>query len=246
MTLLHENLPALLTPAPDAIYIPGRTPWVVLDKAWAARLGVPRDRGGYRIRRLELMRRLSATGQVLPAPKEWTIDPAHTSVGFVARHMMISKVRGRFKEVAGTVTIGEAPEDSLVDITVQAASIDTGLPVRDDHLRSSDFLDVANHPQLSFRSTKLEPKEENGFSLTGDLTIRGVTRPVTLDLEFLGTAKDPSGDRRVAFEAKAEINREDFGLTWNQALEAGGVLVGRQIDLEIEAQAVVGHLRSAA
>jgi polyisoprenoid-binding protein YceI len=246
MTLLRECLPALLSANSRSSYPPGRHSWIRLDKAWAARLGVPRDRGVYRIRRADLLQRLSDMGSALPAPTEWTIDPAHTSVGFVARHMMISKVRGRFKEVAGRINVAEEAEKSQVDIIVEAASIDTGLQMRDDHLRSPDFLDVDNHPQLRFRSTQLEKRDERSFKLTGDLTIRGVTRPVTLDLDFLGTAKDPSGNCRVAFEARAEINREDFGLTWNQPLESGGVLIGKQVALEIEAQAVVGHYPVAA
>jgi polyisoprenoid-binding protein YceI len=246
MTLLREVFPALMTGAHHPAYPPGRNSMVVLDKAWAARLGVPRDRGAYRIRRLDLLRRLSQTGQGLPAPGEWTIDPAHTNVGFVARHMMISKVRGRFKEVTGRINVAEAPEDTRVDITVDAASIDTGMPMRDDHLRSPDFLDVANHPELRFRSTKLEQSDERSFKLDGELTIRGITRPVTLDLDYLGAAKDPSGKWRVAFEARAEIDREEFGLTWNQPLETGGVLIGKRVALEIEAQAVVGSLPTAA
>jgi polyisoprenoid-binding protein YceI len=245
MTILRECFPALGNYRPDSLYPPGRNSWVHLDKAWAARLGVPRDRGTYRIRRLELFRLLSEIDQVLP-PGKWTIDPAHTSVGFVARHMMISKVRGRFKEVAGTINVGRAPEESLVDIVIGAASIDTGQPIRDNHLKSPDFLDVSKHPHLRFRSTKVEQSDEKSFKLTGDLTIRGVTRPVTLDLDYLGTAKDPKGNCRAAFEAKAQINREEFGLTWNQPLETGGVLIGKEVGLEIEAQAVVEDLAPAA
>lgn len=246
MTLLRDCLPALFSTDARSIYPPGRNSMVTLDKAWAAQLGVPRDRGAYRIRRSVLIQRLADMGQALPAPAEWTIDPAHTSVGFVARHMMISKVRGRFRQVAGRINVAEVPERSEVDIVVEAASIDTGQPIRDDHLRSPDFLDVANHPQLRFRSTQLEQSDERTYKLSGELTIRGVTRPVTLDLNYLGTAKDPSGNCRVAFEARAEINREDFGLTWNQPLETGGVLIGKHVALEIEAQAVVGQYPAAA
>jgi polyisoprenoid-binding protein YceI len=244
MTLLRACSPVL--PTPESIYLPDRNSWVILDKAWAARLGVARVGGVYRIRRLDLFRRLTDLDRALPPPGEWLIDPANTSVGFVARHMMISKVRGRFRQVAGTIKVAEVPEDSHADIVIEAGSIDTGLAMRDDHLKSPDFLDVANHPHLRFRSTKIEHHEETSFKLMGDLTIRGVTRPVTLDLNFLGAAKDPSGSCKVGFEARAEINREDFGLTWNQALETGGVLVGKQVVVEIEALAVVGKLAPAA
>ena len=211
---------------------------ILLDKSWAQHLGVHRTGGAYRISRRELASRVQHAQQDQPIFREWEIDPAHTNVSFITRHLMLAKVRGGFRDFAGTFHVGEAPEDSWVEITIDAASIDTGLPVRDDHLRSPDFLDVRNHPHLSFRSTRLERQDEGSFKMTGDLTIRGVTRPVTLDLHYLGAARDPCGTLKAAFEAKAQINREDFGLTWNRALESGGLLVDRHVNLEIEAQAV--------
>jgi polyisoprenoid-binding protein YceI len=211
---------------------------ILLDKAWARELGIQRTNGAYRISRRELDARLQRYEQDPLAFPEWEIDPAHTNVSFITKYLMISKVRGGFRDFAGTFRVGDAPEDSEVEITIEAASIDTGLPLRDEHLRSPDFLDVRNHPHLRFRSTSLHKQDEGKFKMTGDLTIRGVTRPVTLDLHYLGTAKDPCGVPKAAFEARAQINREDFGLTWNRALEGGGVLVDRNVSLEIQAQAV--------
>lgn len=211
--------------------------WVILDCSWARALGVQRDRGVYRIRQSHLLQKLERLGAYPPLGR-WEIDPAHTSVGFVAPHLKIAKVRGGFREVSGTVSLGPTPAQSWVDVTVQTASIDTGHPFRDAHLRSEDFLDAANHPQMRFRSTGMEDVGTRSCKLTGDLTLRGVTRPVTLDLSYLGTATDTSGDPKVVFEASARIDREEFGLVWNRVLEAGGVLVGRHIDLQIEAQAV--------
>jgi polyisoprenoid-binding protein YceI len=211
---------------------------ILLDKAWAHELGVHRTSGSYRIGRRELAARLQRYDQDQLAFREWEIDPAHTNVSFITKYLMISKVRGGFRDFAGTFRVGDVPEDSQVEITIDAASIDTGLPLRDNHLRSPDFLDVRNHPHLWFRSTSLEREDQRRFKMTGDLTIRGITRPVTLDLHYLGAAEDPCGTPKVAFEAKAQINREDFGLTWNRALEGGGILVDRQVSLEIEAQAV--------
>lgn len=211
---------------------------IVLDSQWAQRLGVQRTSGRYRISRTELRRRIQAL-EVTPAmPVEWVIDSSHSNVSFIARHLMLAKVRGGFREFQGSIRVGDAPEDSRVEVTVKAASIDTGLAVRDDHLRSADFLDVFAHPYLKFESTRLEPQAGNRYKLTGDLTIRGTTREVVMDLEFLGTAIDPAGQLKAAFEARTQINREDFGLTWNRSLEAGGVFVDKQVTLEIEAQAV--------
>lgn len=212
--------------------------WVTLDKTWAAALGVTKDRGVYRIRHRELSQRMNPLTGVLPARGDWTIDPAHTTVGFVAPHLMVAKIRGGFREVSGTLSVGARPRESWVDVTVQTASIDTGQPVRDAHLRSADFLDAANHPQMRFRSTSLELSGDRSCRMTGDLTLRGVTRPVTLEVDFLGSATDQQGKAKVAFEARARIDREEFGLVWNRALEAGGVLIGRHIELQIEAQAI--------
>ena len=171
----------------------------------------------------------------------WDIDVAHANAGFRVRHLMVSHVRGHLGPVTGTVFIDEQdPSRSRVDVSVDARGIDSREPKRDEHLRSADFLDVANHPTVTFRSTRVEaPAGPTGdLRVTGDLTIRGTTRPVKLDLEYLGRSKDPWGGQRAGFSAHAVINREDFGLTWNQALETGGVLVGKDIDIEIDAEIV--------
>ncbi len=172
----------------------------------------------------------------------WKLDPAHTTVEFAVKHMMFTTVRGRFKGVDGTITIDEQnPDASRVEVEIDAASIDTGAPDRDQHLRSADFLDVANYPKLTFRSTRVEGayrKEGDRFKVTGVLTIRGTSREVTLDCTFEGLGKDPWGGERAGFNAKTEIDRREWGLKWNQALEAGGVHVGNTVKIEIEAQAV--------
>ena len=156
----------------------------------------------------------------------FTIDAAHTTVGLVARHMMIAKVRGRFSGVSGTISIPAGSDvPDAVDVTVDATSIDTREPQRDDHLRSADFLDVTTHPQLTFRSNRITGPA-SAFQIHGDLTIRGTTRPVVLDATFEGRINDPWGNSRAGFEAHAKISRKDFGLVWNQVLEAGGVAVG--------------------
>jgi polyisoprenoid-binding protein YceI len=170
----------------------------------------------------------------------WNIDPTHTTAGFAARHMMVTTVRGKFDKVSGVIDFDPAnPTAASVNVTMDAASINTGVTDRDNHLRSGDFLDVATYPEVTFKSTSVKPTGENTAEVTGDLTIRGVTRPVVLKTEFLGTGKSPFGTTIAAFEASTSINREDFGLTWNVALEAGGVLVSKEIKLEIAAQAVL-------
>lgn len=181
----------------------------------------------------------AVAGWEVPPPGRWVIDSAHTHVDFVVRHMMISKVRGRFRELSGVICIAEVPERSSVEATIRAASIDTGEEERDRHLRSIEFLDVEHHPEIRFRSVSLRPANLNHWKLTGELTIRGVTRPVTLLVQYCGTAVDPWGNSRVAFQASGEINREDFAITWNQALEAGGFLVGRGVKIEIGVEAVL-------
>lgn len=170
---------------------------------------------------------------------KWNIDPAHSSLQFSVRHMVITKVRGAFKSYDGSLELDESRDQALakVNVLIDAASIDTSEPKRDEHLKSQDFLDVAAHPTLRFSSQTIERSGER-YRVTGDLTIRGVTRAVTLDAEFEGQGKDPWGGQRVSFSARTSINREDFGLTWNQVLEAGNVLVGTKIDIEIEVQAV--------
>ena len=174
----------------------------------------------------------------IPAAGEYAIDPAHSSVEFVGRHLMITKVRGRFPDVSGTISIDEVPERSHVEVEIQVASIDTGNDQRDEHLRSPDFFHVEQHPMISFHSTKVEPGKSGAWAVTGDLTVRDVTRPVTLNVEFEGGNASPFGDQRVAFSGSTDVNREDWGLTWNVALETGGVLVGKQVRIELNVQAV--------
>ncbi|HEX2701313.1 MAG TPA: YceI family protein [Acidimicrobiales bacterium] len=176
-------------------------------------------------------------GIELPAPGTWVIDPSHSSVEVVARHMMISKVRGRFDTFAGTIVVAETPEESSVELTVDAASISSADARRDEHLRNPDFLDTARYPQITFRSTSIEPATKGHWAVTGDLTVRDVTRSVTVDVELEGVGAAYGGPRAV-LSATAEVDREDFGLTWNMALETGGVLVGRQLKLELNIQAV--------
>jgi polyisoprenoid-binding protein YceI len=177
-------------------------------------------------------------GVVAPAPGDWELDVAHTNLMFVARYMMLTKVRGRFNKFQGTIHVAERPKDSWAELTIDAASIDTDNETRDYHLRSSDFLDLENNPNITFRSTKVELLGDTELRVTGDLTIRGVTHEVTLDTEYLGAEKDPWGQTRIGFAAKTEIDREQFGVNWNQVLETGGVLVGKRAQIEIEAQAI--------
>jgi polyisoprenoid-binding protein YceI len=168
----------------------------------------------------------------------WEIDPAHTNVEFVARHLL-SKVRGRFSKFGGNLTIAEDPAESGVEVSIDAGSIETGTPDRDAHLRSPDFLDVERFPSLSFRSTAVRPGDEPGHYLVdGDLTIRDVTRPVTLEAEYLGWSDDPWGGQRAGFSATTEIERADFGASWNLVVETGGLVVGRTVRIELEVEAV--------
>ena len=168
----------------------------------------------------------------------WNLDPAHSQVEFGVRHMMISTVKGSFDELEGEVELnGDDFAQSRVSVEIDASSIDTGNEDRDQHLRSEDFLDVDEFPALSFRSTKVEGTEDS-FRLPGDLTIRGETREVVLKGKLLGGGTDPWGNERLAFRAQTTVNRKDFGLTWNQALEAGGVLVGDEVEITLEVQAV--------
>jgi polyisoprenoid-binding protein YceI len=187
------------------------------------------------------MKTMSATHVIeqieLPTVGTWAIDPGHAEVGFVGRHFGLTKVRGRFNGVEGTVTMRDPLDLSEVDIVIDMASVSSGNQTRDDHLRSEDFFDVANHPQASFRSTGVATTGAEA-TITGDLTIKGVTRSVTLAAECLGQAIDPWGAERAVFSASGAINREDWGLTWNMALEAGGLLVSKEIRLEIEIELV--------
>ncbi len=173
------------------------------------------------------------------AAAQWNIDPAHSGAYFVVRHMVVSKVRGSFTRWGGVITADEAsPAQSKVEVRIEAASIDTRDAQRDSHLRSADFFDAERHPEITFRSTRVEPLQGQHFRVTGDLTIRDVTRPVTLEVELLGRGKDPWGGERVGFSAKTSINRGDFGLKWNQPLETGGMLVGEKVEIEIEVEAL--------
>ncbi len=177
-------------------------------------------------------------GRPVPAAGTWTVDPSHSQVGFTAKHLVVSKVRGRFSDYDVDLSVADDPARSRVAVTIQAGSISTGDDHRDGHLKGADFLDVENHPTLSFRSTSVQPVSEDTWKVTGDLTIRGTTKSVALDVEFLGVAEDPWGNQRSGFSATTEIDRGDWGLTWNQPLAGGGVLVGRKVRIEIEVQAV--------
>ena len=176
-------------------------------------------------------------GLTVPDAGTYEIDPSHSAVEFVVRHLGLAKVRGRFNEFEGTIVIGTDPLGSRVDAVVNAATIDTRDQKRDEHLRSADFLDVEHHPRLEFHSTGVRQKGP-GFQVEGDLTIRGTARPVTLDLEVEGVATDPWGGTRAGFSATTEVDREQFGLTWNQALESGGWLVGKRVRIELSCEAV--------
>ncbi|HEX6751267.1 MAG TPA: YceI family protein [Longimicrobium sp.] len=172
----------------------------------------------------------------------WNIDPTHSLVEFSTKHMMITTVKGRFTDVAGEIHMDEtSPDRSFATAELGVASINTGVGQRDDHLRSADFLDAENFGKITFTSTKVEGAVDrvgDTFQLTGDLTIRGTTRPVTLEVTYDGRGKDPWGGERVSFSATGKIDRRDFGLTWNQALETGGILVGNEIKISVEVQAV--------
>ncbi len=176
------------------------------------------------------------------AVRTWNIDPTHSTIEFSTKHMMFTTVRGRFKEFSGQLHLDrEAPDTSWAEVRVQAASLDTGAPDRDGHLRSADFFDAESHPEIVFRSTEsigATPEEGTRFRVSGDLTIADTTEPVTLDVLFQGRGQDPWGKERVGFQASCEIDRRDWGLKWNQALETGGVLVANKVRIEVEVQAV--------
>ena len=178
-------------------------------------------------------------GRVVPEVGVWEIDPSHQAFEFIARHLM-AKVRGRFPGVSGAATIAEVPEESTLEIDIDANTVDTKDDTRDAHMRSDDFFGVEQHPTISFRSTAVRPGEgENEWKVDGDLTIKGNTRPVTVAVEFLGSALDPWGNKRIGFSGVVpEVNREDWGLVWNAPLETGGFLLSRSIRLEIEAELV--------
>jgi polyisoprenoid-binding protein YceI len=170
---------------------------------------------------------------------DYVVDQVHSHIGFLARHAMVAKVRGTFDEFEVTAHLdSEDPTKSTVRVVIQAASVDTRNDQRDEHLRSNDFFDMANYPEITFESTAVEKIDAEHYELTGDLTIRGVTKTVTIPFEFLGAATDPYGNLRVGFEGSVQVNRKDWGVNWNAALEAGGVLVSERVTLEFEISAV--------
>ena len=177
-------------------------------------------------------------GVALPPAGSYHLDPSHTTVGFVARHML-SKVHGRFTRVDGQLKIGEALEDSEVHVEIDAGSVTTDSEQRDTHLRTSDFFEVEKYPTITFNSTALRPGTDSTFELDGDLTIKGISRPVTLQAEFLGFGPGLQGGTMAAFTAKTTVDREDWDLTWNVAVETGGVLVGKKVELVIDAELIL-------
>ena len=177
-------------------------------------------------------------GVEIPAAGTYAIDPSHSEVGFSVRHLMVSKVRGRFSDMTGSIVVADDPLASSVEVAIGTASIDTRDEKRDAHLRSSDFFHVERYPTMTYRSTKVVPAGPGRWLVEGHLTLNGVTRPVPLSVTFEGAAADPWGGVRAGFSARGELDREDFGLNWNQALEAGGVVVGKKVSIEIEVEAV--------
>ena len=180
--------------------------------------------------------------------EQWNFDLTHSSINFWVRHLMVSKVHGRFKTWSGTLTFDDRdPTSSRVEVQIDASSIFTEDPKRDEHLRSADFLDVAKYPHILFKSTSVErvAGSDDGFALNGNLAIHGVTKPIALAVEYAGRVKDPWGGERVGFSARGAINRKDFGLTWNVMLEAGGVTVADKVEIAIEVEAVKATAKAA-
>jgi polyisoprenoid-binding protein YceI len=177
-------------------------------------------------------------GVTAPVAGTWEVDPNHTQLQFIARHMMVAKVRGKFEKWDIKLEIGEKPEDSTVTAVIDTASLNSGVEDRDNHLRSGDFFDVEKYPTMTFRSTKVERTRDNTFQVSGDFTIRNVTKPLTFDVEYEGLWADPWGGTRIAFTAKTEIEREDWGVSWNVALEKGGWLVSKKVQIEVDLEAV--------
>jgi polyisoprenoid-binding protein YceI len=180
----------------------------------------------------------NVNGITLPTPGTFVLDKSHTQIGFVARHLMVSKVRGRFGDYEGKIVVADDPSESSVEVVIQAASINTNDENRDNHVRTNDFLAVEEHPTLTFRSTEVELSSSGAWKVHGDLTVRGVTRPIVLNAEFEGVIQDPWGNQRLGFTASAEIDRNEFGVSFNAALETGGFVVSPKVKLEIEAEAV--------
>jgi polyisoprenoid-binding protein YceI len=180
----------------------------------------------------------AVNGLTLPSTGTFVLDKSHTEVGFIARHLMVSKVRGRFTDFEGTIVVADDPSESSVEVIIQAASINTNDENRDKHVRTNDFLSTDEFPALTFRSTKVELSSGGDWKVNGDLTVRGVTRPIVLDVQFEGVIQDPWGNQRLGFTASGEIDRNDFGVSFNAALETGGFVVSPKVKLEIEAEAV--------
>lgn len=177
-------------------------------------------------------------GGPAPLPGRYALDKSHSIVGFVVRHLMVSKVRGQFNEFEGEIVVGETLADSSVRATIQVESIDTRDAQRDAHLKSADFFELDQHPTIEFQSTAVRPAGGD-WKVDGNLTIRGTTRPVTLEVEFIGATADPWGNKRIGFSARTEIERDDFGINFNAAVEGGGLVVAKRITIEIEAEAVL-------
>lgn len=173
-----------------------------------------------------------------PDPGTWVIDPAHSSIEAIARHMMVSKVRGHFGSFSGTVEVADEPTESTVRVSIDAKTIDTNEEQRDQHLRSEDFLHADEYPQLEFGSREVEHVDGNRYRMVGDLTIRGETNEVELDVDYFGTDTDPFGSERALFQATTTLNREDWGITWNKALETGGLFVGKELEVQLDIQLV--------
>ena len=178
-------------------------------------------------------------GVEYPAVGTYDIDVSHTRLGFAVRHMAVSKVRGEFKDFSGTLELAEDPADSKINVTIQAVSVDTHDENRDNHLRTNDFFDAENFPVWTFTSTAIRPRSADEWDVDGDLTIRGVTKQVTLDATLEGVVNDPYGLHRVGFSATTSIVRDDFGVSFNAALETGGVVVGKKVDIDLELEATL-------
>jgi polyisoprenoid-binding protein YceI len=177
-------------------------------------------------------------GNLLPAPGTWRIDPGHADLAFVGRHFMLTRIRGRFTDVSGEVRMAEDPADSTLSVTIGMASVSSGNDTRDEHLRSAELFDVERWPTATYRSRRVTWTGGADATVEGELTIHGITRPVPLAVRFLGYARDPWGGDRAMFSATGRVNREDFGITWNMALETGGILVSKEVELEIEVETV--------